>query len=202
MDFFINWITNFISQVSYPGIFLLMLLESACIPIPSEVTMPFAGFLASGGRFSFWWVIIAGTAGNLVGSWLAYFFGWWGQEPVVRASVRRWGRYLLISEHELDRAEEWFNRFGEAIVFFSRILPVVRTFISLPAGIAKMNFFKFTIYTVLGSFIWSFFLAKIGFTLQENWHALERYFRQFEFIIAGVLFAAVFWYALRKIRRL
>lgn len=202
MEFLVTWITNFISQVSYQGIFLLMLLESACIPIPSEITMPFAGFLASTERFNLWLVVLAGTLGNLVGSWLAYFFGWWGQKPVVRASVRRWGKYLLISEVELTRAEEWFNRYGDPIIFFSRLLPVVRTFISVPAGIAKMNLFKFTIYTFLGSLIWSFFLTQIGFTLGENWGILEKYFRQFEFLIAGVLFVALFWYALRKIRKL
>lgn len=202
MEAIISWITNFISEVSYPGIFILMLLESACIPIPSEVTMPFGGFLASSGRFDFWWVVLAGTAGNLVGSWLAYFFGWWGQEPVVRASIRRWGKYLLISEEELTRAEEWFRRYGDAIVFFSRILPVVRTFISLPAGIAKMNFLKFTVYTFLGSLFWSYALTRIGFTLGENWGMLEGYFRQFQIVIAGLFAIIAIWYFLRKIRHL
>lgn len=202
MEFLAAWITNFISQVGYQGIFLLMLLESACIPIPSEVTMPFAGFLSSTERFNFWLVVLVGAGGNLVGSWLAYFFGWWGQDPVVRASVRRWGKYILISEADLTQAEKWFNRYGDPIIFFSRILPVVRTFISLPAGIAKMNFFKFTIYTFLGSFIWSYILTKIGFTLGENWTVLEKYFRQFEFVIFGFLFVVGFWFALHKIRRL
>lgn len=202
MEFIITWITDFISRIGYAGIFILMLLESACIPIPSEVTMPFGGFLVNEGRFNFWWVVLSGTLGNLVGSWLAYFFGWWGQEPVVRASVRRWGKYLLISEGELDRAEAWFRRFGDPIVFFSRLLPVIRTFISVPAGIAKMNFFKFTIYTFLGSFLWSYLLTWIGLTLGENWGELEKYFRQFELIIAALLFIAAFWYALHKIRKL
>lgn len=202
MEFLVKWITDFISQVSYTGIFILMLLESALIPIPSEVTMPFGGFLASTGRFNFWLVVLAGTVGNLVGSWLAYWVGFWGEASVVRGLIRRWGRYVLVSEEEFNRAEVWFNRYGEVIVFFSRILPVIRTFISLPAGIAKMNFWKFTLYTFIGSLIWSYFLTKVGFTLGANWEVLEKYFRQFQFLIGGVLFIGIFWYAFRKIRRL
>ncbi|MDP3998849.1 MAG: DedA family protein [bacterium] len=202
MEFLVHWITDFISQVSYTGIFILMLLESALIPIPSEVTMLFSGFLASTGRFNFWLVVLAGAVGNLVGSWLAYWLGLWGESSVVRGLIRRFGKYVLISEEEFNRAEIWFNRYGEVIVFFSRILPVVRTFISLPAGIAKMNFWKFTIYTFIGSLIWSYFLTKIGFTLGANWAVLENYFRQFQYLIAGFLFIGIFWYALRKIRKL
>lgn len=202
MELLLNWITNFISQVSYLGIFILMLLESACIPIPSEITMPFSGFLVSTGRFNFWLVVLAGTMGNLVGSWIAYWVGYWGEASVVRGLIRRFGKYVLVSEEEFDQAEIWFNRWGEAIVFFSRILPVIRTFISLPAGIAKMNFWKFSAYTFVGSLFWSYALTQIGFSMGENWDVLERYFRQFEFIIAGFLFAIIFWYALRKIRKL
>lgn len=202
VEFLAKWITDFISQVSYNGIFILMLLESALVPIPSEITMPFSGFLASTGQFNFWLVVLAGTIGNLVGSWIAYFLGWWGQGPVVRRVVQRWGRYFLMSEVELDRAEEHFRRFGEPIIFFSRILPVVRTFISLPAGISKMNFFKFTLYTFLGSLIWSYILTQFGYSLGENWGVLEKYFRQFEFLIMGFLIIGIFWYMLRKIRRL
>lgn len=202
MEFLITWITDFITQVSYPGIFILMLLESAGIPIPSEVTMPFGGFIASTGEFDFWLVVLAGTFGNLVGSWLAYILGWWGEGSVIRVVIRRWGRYLLISETELDHAEHWFNRFGDPIIFFSRILPVIRTFISFPAGMAKMNFWKFTLYTLLGSFIWSYFLTKIGSTLGANWNILETYFRRFEFLIAGIFLAAASWWVYRKARRL
>ena len=202
MEVVVHWITDFITRVSYQGIFILMLLESTGVPIPSEVTMPFGGFLASTNKLNFWWVVLAGTLGNLVGSWLAYFLGWWGEGTVVRVAIRRWGKYLLISEEELNRAEKWFNRFGDPIVFFSRLAPVIRTFISFPAGIAKMNFLKFTIYTFLGSFLWSYFLTWIGLTLGDNWGLLERYFRQFEMVIGGFAFVGAFWYVLRKIRRL
>lgn len=202
MEILARWITDFITQVSYPGIFLLMLLESACIPIPSEITMPFSGFLTSKGLFDFWLVVLVGALGNLAGSWIAYFLGWWGESTVVRSLIRRWGKYILISEDEFNRAEKWFNRYGEAIVFFSRLLPVVRTFISLPAGIAKMNFLKFSGYTFLGSLLWSYALTKFGYSLGENWHVLEKYFRQFQFIIGGILFIIIFWYILRKIRKL
>lgn len=202
MELLVHWITEFISQVSYPGIFLLMLVESAGIPAPSEITMPFGGFLVSEGELDFWAVVWAGTLGNLVGSWLAYFLGMWGEGAVVRSSIRKWGRYFLISESELDHAEHWFKRFDQPIVFFSRILPVIRTFISFPAGMARMNFLKFTFYTILGSFIWSYFLAQVGVKFGENWDFLEGYFRQFEYIIAAVFFIAIFWYALRKIKKL
>lgn len=202
MEILAKWITDFISQVSYGGIFALMLLESACIPIPSEVTMPFSGFLASTGRFDFWLVVLTGAFGNLIGSWIAYFFGWWGQDPIVRASVRRWGRFLLVSERELDHAEVWFRKYGEPIVFFSRILPVVRTFISVPAGIAKMNFLRFSLYTFLGSLIWSYILTKFGFSLGENWNLLESYFRKFEIFIGIFLVVILFWYTMRKVRKL
>src|SRR3990172_10037503 len=175
-----------------------MLLESACIPIPSEVTMPFSGFLAGQGKLNFALVVLSGTFGNLVGSLIAYFFGWWGQEIVVRNAIRRWGKFFLISEYDLDRSTVWFNRYGEIIVFVSRVLPVVRTFISLPAGIARMNLWKFIIYTTFGSFIWSFVLTQFGLTLGANWGILEGFFRKFEILIAMLFFIALFWYGYRK----
>ncbi|MBI4100208.1 DedA family protein [Candidatus Microgenomates bacterium] len=202
MEFFFGWVTDFIETVSYWGIFLLMLLESACIPIPSEITMPFGGFLAAQGKLNFMLVVLAGTAGNLVGSLIAYAFGWWGQGPIVRNSIRKWGKFVLISEDDLDRSEAWFNKYGELIVFFSRVLPVVRTFISVPAGISKMNIWKFILYTTLGSFIWSFILTQFGATLGENWEVLEVYFRKFNFIIAGLFVVAAMGYFYHKIKKL
>jgi membrane protein DedA with SNARE-associated domain len=151
--FFTNWIIQTISSTGYVGIFILMALESALIPIPSEVTMPFAGYLVTTGRFNLWIVIFAGALANLVGSILAYLLGYWGQEHVVRKLIKNYGKYLLISENEFNHSEKWFRKHGEKIVFFSRLLPVIRTFISLPAGIAHMNFFRFTYLTFFGSFI-------------------------------------------------
>jgi membrane protein DedA with SNARE-associated domain len=146
-----TWISAFISSTGYGGIFLLMSLESALIPIPSEITMPFAGFLASTGRFELWWVIIIGALANLAGSLLVFWLGWWGQEAWVRRALRKYGRFLFLSEEKLDGTEYWLRKHGEKIAFFSRLLPVVRTFISLPMGMARMNVMRFGIYTFLGS---------------------------------------------------
>ncbi|MBI3577033.1 DedA family protein [Candidatus Gottesmanbacteria bacterium] len=193
-------IIHFISSAGYGGIFLLMTAESALIPIPSEVTMPFSGSLVALGTFNIWFVVIAGTLGNLFGSLLAYALGWWGQEAVVRKLIVKYGKYLLITEHEYDRAERWFRSRGEAIVFVSRVLPIVRTFISLPAGVAKMNLTRFTIYTTVGSFLWSLFLTYIGVVLGNNWKSLERYFHKFDLIIVSGLVVLAAWYLRRKFK--
>lgn len=196
------YIINFISSLGYFGIFILMTLESALIPIPSEVTMPFSGSLVVLGHFNFWIVILVGTLGNLVGSLLAYALGAWGQEAVVRKVIVKYGKYFLISEHEYDHSERWFRNHGELIVFISRILPVLRTFISLPAGVAKMNLVRFTVYTVVGSFIWSYILTSIGVTLGNNWKSLEVYFRKFDVIIVVALIIMIIWYVRRKLKHL
>lgn len=196
-----SWIIHFISTLGYFGVFILMTLESACIPIPSEVTMPFSGSLIASGRFDFWILVIVGTGGNLIGSLLAYWLGAWGQEAVVRKVIVKYGKYLLISEHEYDRSERWFRNHGEMVVFGSRILPIVRTFISLPAGVAKMNLTRFIIYTSVGSFIWSFVLTSIGVTLGANWKSLEGYFRKFDVVIVAAGVMVVVWYIWHKLKR-
>lgn len=197
-----GWVISFIASFGYAGIFFLMLLESALIPIPSEVTMPFSGSLVATGLFNFWVVIIAGTIGNLIGSLLAYWLGYWGEESIVRTLIRKYGKYILISEDEYDRSELWFRRHGEIIVFVTRILPVFRTFISLPAGVSKMNLTRFIIYTVVGCFIWSYILTKIGVILGNNWDSIGGYFHKFDaiIIIGGLLF--IVWYIRRKVKHL
>lgn len=195
-----SWIIHFISTLGYFGVFILMTLESACIPIPSEVTMPFSGSLIASGQFNFWILVIVGTIGNLVGSLLAYWLGAWGQEAVVRKVIVKYGKYLLISEHEYDRSERWFRNHGELMVFGSRVLPVIRTFISLPAGVAKMNLPRFIIYTTVGSFIWSYILTKIGVTLGDNWKSLEGYFRKFDVVIVVACVLVVIWYVWHKLK--
>jgi membrane protein DedA with SNARE-associated domain len=165
----LEWLEHFLVDVlgayGYQAVFVLMLLESACIPIPSELTMVFGGFLVSRGDLSFFWVGMVGAVANLVGSWLAYWVGIWGGRPLVE----RWGRYILIRKHDLDRAEAWFRDHGEAAVFVSRLLPVIRTFISLPAGVARMPFGRFTVYTFLGCLPWCFALTWAGVVLGDNW---------------------------------
>jgi membrane protein DedA with SNARE-associated domain len=186
----------------YLAVFVLMLLESACIPIPSEVTMLFAGFLASPDhptnavRLSFVVVALMGVAGNVAGSWVAYGVG----RAVGRGPFDRWGRYVGIRSHDIDRAERWWAKRGTATVFFSRMLPVVRTFISLPAGIEEMPFGRFSLYTAAGCVPWVFALTGVGYALGQNWHSLVGSFRYVTYAIAALVVAAFVWYVIRRRR--
>ncbi|MBI1219896.1 MAG: DedA family protein [Rhodobacteraceae bacterium] len=188
-----GFITSAISALGYPGIALLMALESACIPLPSEVIMPFAGYLASSGTFTLFWAATAGALGCNIGSSLAYWAGAFGGRPLVE----RWGRYILLSHAELDRADRYFARWGSATVFIGRLLPVVRTFISLPAGIARMPFLRFQLYTFLGSWPWCFALAYIGMKLGAAWDkspALKQAMHAFDGVVLVALLIGVVWY--------
>jgi membrane protein DedA with SNARE-associated domain len=194
-------IVHAVEQYGYPAIFLLMLLESACVPFPSEVTMLFGGAFATpalGGdqHLNFVVVGLLGTFGNLAGSLLAYWVGRVGGRPLAE----RWGRLVFVREHELDRAEAWFADHGDAAVFVSRLLPVVRTFISLPAGIAEMPIRKFTVYTFLGCLPWTFALAGAGYGLGAQWTKVNRYFGPVSIVIAVALVAAAGWWMYRRRR--
>lgn len=195
-----HFIITFIQTSGYTGVFLLMTAESALIPIPSEVTMLFAGYLASTGVFNLFLVILIGAIANLVGSLLAYALGYWGEDHLIRHLIQKYGKYILVSEHEYERSERWFRKYGENIVFFSRILPIVRTFISLPAGIAKMNIWKFSIFTFIGSLLWSGLLTYLGFTLGKNWHSLEGVYRKFEYLVIAALVIAAVYFVYHKIQ--
>lgn len=170
-----------------------MVLESACIPVPSEIIMSFAGFLVWQGKFLLWKVVFWGAVGNLVGSIIAYAIGYYGGRPLIE----KYGKYILIFRHDLDQSEKWFIKYGQSAVFFSRLLPAVRTFISLPAGIARMNLKKFCFYTFLGSLIWSYFLAYAGMILGENWNSLRVYFEKFDFIIIAAVIIGIIWWVRR-----
>ena len=172
-----------ISTMGYGGIALLMAVESACVPLPSEVTMPFSGYLVSTGRFDLNLVAIAGAVGCLLGSYAAYFVGASGGRRLLLS----YGRYILIAPHEIELADYFFDRWGPHAVFISRLLPVVRTFIALPAGIARMRLIPFTIYTLLGSYIWCFALAWAGMKLGQHWDGLGPYFHRFDGGIAVLL---------------
>ncbi len=193
--------TEEIARYGYLAIFVLMVLESACVPIPSEVTMLFGGalvsapFLAPDQQLEFWAVVAAGTLGNLVGSWIAYGAGYAGGRPLID----RWGRYLLIRPHEVDRAHDWFERHGETAVFGGRLLPVVRTFISLPAGVVRMRFWRFTIFTLAGCFPWCLLLTWLGYLLGERWDTVERIVRPFAWAIAIAILVAGIWFVRRRI---
>ncbi len=193
-------IIHLIQSLGYAGVFVLMTLESALLPIPSEVTMPFAGFLAQGGHLNFWLVVLTGTIGNLVGSLISYAIGFYLEESVILTLIRKYGKFVLISEHEYTRAVSWFGKYGNPIAFFSRLLPAVRTFISLPAGLSGMNIWKFSLYTALGSFLWSTFLTWIGYYLGTNWNSWEPYFRKFQLVIVAVFVIGVLWYINHKLK--
>jgi membrane protein DedA with SNARE-associated domain len=190
-------ITDSLGRYGYQAVFVLMVLESALIPIPSEVTMVFGGFLASRGELSFFWVGLLGTLANVVGSWIAYWIGLRGGRPLVE----RWGRYVFLRPHELDRAEAWFERHGEMAVFVGRLLPVVRTFISLPAGVARMPFGRFTLFTFLGCLPWTFALTWAGLVLGDNWETVLRYGEPISVAIAVAGVALIAWWLIRRRRR-
>ena len=179
-----------ISSTGYAGIALLMAIESACIPLPSEVIMPFSGYLVFTGRFQLVWVAVAGALGCNLGSAVAYYVGALGGRPLAE----KYGRFVLVSRHDLDRADHWFARYGNATVFFARLLPVIRTFIALPAGVARMNFWQFNLYTFAGSLPWCFVLAYAGLKLGSRWEILRDYFHRFDSVIGVVIVAAAVWF--------
>lgn len=188
-----SWIVAVISAGGYLGIVALMAIESACIPLPSEIIMPFAGYLVSLGRLSLIGAATAGAIGCNLGSTIAYVVAAKGGRKVIE----RWGAYMLIRPVELDRAEKFFARYGAITVFVGRLLPVIRTFISFPAGLARMPMLKFQIYTFVGSWPWCFALAYVGMVLGARWDTaptLRRLFHEFDAVIGAVLIAGVAWF--------
>jgi len=197
---FLDIITKIYDAMGWPGVVFLMGVESAAIPFPSELIMPMAGWLLIEAKGDSAWMLLMagfyGALGNLLGSWVAYWISYKGGRPLLR----KYGRYVLVTQHEVDRAEEWFRKYGDVAVFASRVLPVVRTFISVPAGIARMNFWKFSFYTFVGSYPWSLGLAYGGFKLGENWEDLRRVMRPFDFPIAGIIILVVAWFIYHRIK--
>lgn len=199
LELLAHYIISFIESTTYLGIFILMALESALIPIPSEVTMPFSGFLAQQGELNLWLVVAVGTVANLVGSLVGYYIGKVLEETVLLNLIRKYGKFVLISEKEYATSKRWFEKYGDKIVLISRLLPGIRTIISLPAGMFEMDLKKFIIYTTLGCLIWSALLTYVGYVMGENWQSLEVYYRKFEFVIIGLLVLAVVWYINHKL---
>ena len=189
-----GFIKAVISGLGQPGIVVLMGIESACIPLPSEVIMPFAGYLVYSGRFtSLALVATLGAIGCNLGSVLAYELGAYGGRPLIE----RYGKYILMNHHDLEVSDKFFQRYGSITVFVGRLLPVVRTFIALPAGIARMNRFKFHLYTFAGSWPWCFALAYVGYVLGERWDTdprLKHYLHRFDALIVIVLLAGIFYF--------
>ncbi len=187
--------------MEWPGVVAMMAIESAAIPLPSEIIMPLAGWMLVKDRgLGESWLLLAafcGALGNLLGSLLAYYVGAWGGRPLVL----RYGRYLLISRHDLDLADRWFARYGNWTVFLSRLLPVVRTFISLPAGVARMPVWQFSVYTFAGSFPWSLGLAWAGYLMGENWESIRDWMRPADIPIAIVVLLLIGLYVYRHVKR-
>jgi membrane protein DedA with SNARE-associated domain len=176
----VQLIERIVLFLGYPGITLTMALECIFPPLPSELVMPFAGFLVGRGFLEFGAVVVAGTLGSTLGALILYYVGFWVNEPVVRRLLRRWGWLLRVSERDLDRALGSFDRYGDAIVFFGRLVPLVRSLISLPAGMHGMPVGRFLLFTALGSAIWTTALAYAGFFLGDNWKLILHYSHQYE----------------------
>jgi len=194
-----SFIVATISTLGYSGIVLLMAIESACIPLPSEIIMPFSGYLVSRGEMNLWGVGVAGAVGCVLGSLVAYGVGMYGGRPLIE----KYGKYILLSRHDLDLADRWFSKYGEAIVFVSRLLPAIRTFIAFPAGVARMNLTRFVIYTFAGSLPWCIGLAYVGQKLGEKWDkdpTLKTWFHRFDFVIGIVIVIAVAWWIWRHVK--
>jgi len=203
---FTDSVQRLIADNGYLAVFVLMMLGSMCIPIPSEVVMAFAGALCAPvfaasvlgspeAALSVGWVIAWGIAGSMIGSWLAYGLGAWGGRP----AIDRWGRYILLRPHEVDRAHAWFERRGEAVVFLGRLVPLIRAFVSLPAGVAKMDIRRFTLFTFFGVIPWCVGLAFAGKALGAQWQSLEKYFVPVSILAAiAVVIAAIWWIRMRR----
>jgi len=187
--------------MQWPGVVALMVVESACIPLPSEIIMPLAGWmLIKNQSLSVTHTLVAGAYGALgcvIGSVVAYGVGMWGGRPLLE----KYGKYILVSRRDLDLADRWFNRYGSWSIFLSRLLPVVRTFISLPAGIARMHFVKFLLYTFIGSFIWCAGLAYGGYQLGEHWEQIRTIMRPFDPLIIAIIIALIALYIYRHVKQ-
>ena len=194
----VQFITSIIAALGYGGIFLLMIFESALIPIPSEIIMPFSGFLVAASKFGSVGVILAGSLGNLVGSIVTYFLG----IKLGRAFLLRYGKYFFFRPRHLVFTEEIFHKYGEKIVFVGRLLPVVRTYISLPAGVGRTDFFKFVIYTLAGSLIWNTMLTYAGIQLGRNWKHIDKYSAYLDIIAVIAAMAFIIWIVYRNKMRI
>jgi membrane protein DedA with SNARE-associated domain len=196
-DPIVQFAVDTVDALGLPGVFVLMLLESACIPIPSEATMLFAGFNVSNGEYSLAAATAAGVLGNLVGSWIAYGVGYFGRVDVLE----KHGRKLHIKKSHLEWADRWFERHGDATVFFTRMLPIIRTFISLPAGVARMPFWRFTVFTLAGCIPWVLLLTFIGKEAGDNWESWKDSLHYVDYAVLAAIVIGIVWLLIRGRRR-
>lgn len=197
IDVLANFTVHIIDILGYPGIFILMFAESCGIPMPSEVIMPFSGFLVADGKMTLLAITLAGTFGNLFGSLLAYWIGYKGGRPLIE----KYGKYILISKHDLNLADSWFKKYGDWTVFFGRLLPVIRTYISFPAGISKMDIKKFSIYTTLGALPWTLLFGWLGVKMGANWELIREKLHNFDMAIGLFVLLIIFLYVYRHLRQ-
>ena len=195
-DPLVEFAVDVIDALGLFGIFVLMVAESACIPIPSEATLLFAGFNVANGEYSLFAVVATGTAANVVGSWLAYAVGYFGRVDVLEKHARK----LHIKQSHLKWADDWFEKYGSATVFFTRMLPIVRTFISLPAGVARMPFWRFTLFTTLGCIPWILMLTLIGHAVGENWEKWKDHLHYVDYAVAAAIVVGALWLYVRRRR--
>ena len=193
----VTWCTHVIAVFGLPGIFALMLLESACVPIPAEATMMFAGFAVSQGKLGFAAAIAVGVAGNVVGAWIVYYIGLYGGRPFID----RYGKYVLLRHEHIELTERWFARYGPISVFVCRLIPGVRSFVSQPAGVARMPIWRFTLYTALGSLPFVAFLTWLGVKVGANWRVIEQNFKWLDYAVVAALVALVVWAVATRRRR-
>jgi membrane protein DedA with SNARE-associated domain len=191
----VNFVTDQIGSYGTLAVFLLMILESACIPVPSEAIMPYGGFLVSQGKAALFWIVAAGVAGNLVGSWIA----WWVGRVKGREWLLRW-HWLHVTPRRLDAADRWFARWGDWAVLLTRCLPIIRTFISLPAGIARMPFWRFTVLTLIGCIPWVTALALVGREVGDNWEDIQKQLHYFDYAVAVAIVLGIVWLVVRRRR--
>jgi len=197
-----RWVEEIVTWLGYPGITLVMLIENLFPPIPSELVMPLAGFFAADGKLTFAGVCIAGTLGSVLGAVALYYIGMWADEPLIRRFVRRYGRWLTLSEQDLDRALSAFHRRGEIVVFVCRMVPLLRSLVSIPAGMHRMPMGKFLLFTTAGSAIWTVALALAGFILRQNWAQVLAFINAYQnFTLAALAFAMGAFMVTRTVRR-
>jgi membrane protein DedA with SNARE-associated domain len=192
------WLEQVIITLGYTGIMVVMFLESLFPPIPTELLMPFAGLMVNQGHFSFSGVLLAGTAGSLLGALTLYYLGQYIGEPLIRSIIRRYGPYLLLTERDLNRSLDFFERYSEAVVFFGRFIPLIRSLISLPAGLTRMPLGRFLLFTTLGSGLWNGLMSYIGVILGENWAELLIFVKQYEILVVATLVALILFFVLKR----
>jgi membrane protein DedA with SNARE-associated domain len=195
-EFIVHYATLVISKTGYIGIGILMTMESMIMPVPSEAVMPFAGFLWFEHKLSFWGIVLASTAGSIIGSLISYCMGAYGGRPLVK----KFGKYLLLNEHHLDRTERFFAKHGEITIFISRFIPVVRHLISIPAGLGRMNVARFSLYTIVGAALWNSFLTWLGYRLRDNWETIRQYTEVIDIVLVVLILAAIAFFVYKQVQ--